>query len=253
MADTLLQIVKNTLEAMDSDTVDTIFLYDGGTEESEQIANFAKQLYTYLYSIFEWPNSKALIQLNPLGDSEKPNYLQLPDDNGDVEWIKYREKDIRWKDTKDFIEILNSRNTITKDDSGVETSTLADNTEIVSSFEGVNLYVKNNANPTYYTSFDGKNLVFDSYDKVNESTLQNVNSSAYVSRTSDFLVNDTFVPDLPDNLVPLFQAELNREAYLRLKQIDSPVDAKRALVSMSKQRTKTDRLNKKKIKGFGRK
>lgn len=253
MADTLLQIVKNTLASMGSDPVDTIFMYDGGTEESEDIAGYADQLYTYLYSIFEWENSKIFIQLNPLGDSEKPNYLQLPDNIGKVYWFKYRESDVLWRDPKDFIEILNSRNTITKDDSGVETSTLADNTEIVLSFEGIKLYVKNNAQPTYYTSFDGKNLVFDSYDKVNESTLQNSNSSAYVSRTNDFLVNDTFVPDLPDNLVPLFQAELNREAHLRLKQIDSPVDAKRALTSMSKQRTKNDRLNKKKIKGFGRK
>ena len=253
MSKTLLQIVKNTLESMDSDPVDSIFLNDGGTEESEQIANFASQLYEYLQSIYEWPDSKILIQLNPLGDSEKPNYLQLPENAGLVEWIKYKNADITWCTPEEFINITNARITTTKDSGGLETITLHENTEEILSFEGISLYIKTDANPIYYTSFDSKNLVFDSYDKVNETTLQNSNSMAYLSRTKEFLVNDTFVPDIPDRLIPLFQAELNREAHLRLKQVDSPVDSKRALASMSVQRTRSNRLNKQRIQGFGRK
>jgi len=253
MSDTLLQIVKNTLEAMDSDPIDTIFMADGGTEESEQIANFASQLYSYMYSVFEWPNSKVLLQLEPISDNTKPNYLQLPDNAGDVEWIKYREANVTWLTPEEFVDFLNQRNTITKDSAGVESDNLADNTEIIISYEDIPLYIKYDSNPTYYTSFDGKKLVFDSYDDTNEDTLQNSNSIAYLSRTNTFLVADTFEPDLPDHLLPLFQAELNREAHLRLKQVDSPTDAKRALVGWAKQRTKSNRLNKQRVTGFGRK
>ena len=253
MAKTLLQIVKNTLESMDSDPVDAIFLTDGGTEESEQIANFAAQLYEYMHSIYDWPHGKLLTQLDALGDSAKPNYLLTPTNVGEILWLKYREQDINWLTPENFLDFVNERNTITKDSGGIFQDSLADNTDIITSFEGIRLFIKTNADPTYYTSFDGEHLVFDSYDSVKESTLQNSNSAIHAVKTDTFLIQDAALPDIPDNMYPLFQAELNREAHLRLKQVESPVDAKRALISMSVQRTKSDKINKTAVAGFGRK
>ncbi len=253
MAKTLLQIVKNTLEAMTSDPVDAIFLNDGGTEESEQIANFASQLYEYMHSIYNWPHGKILTQLDAVADNTKPNYLLIPSAVGEIHWLKYRQKGLTWLTPEAFIELTNQRNTITKNSSGVFESSLADNTEEVTSYEGIPLYIKYDADPTYYTSFDGNYLVFDSYNKTNESTLQNSNSAIHASKTSALILQDNAIPDIPDNLYPLFQSELNRESHLRLKQVDSPVDAKRALISWASQRTKSDKVNKKAVKGFGRK
>ena len=252
MAKTLLQIVKNTLESMTSDTVDSIYLNDGGTEESEQIANFAAQLYEYMHSIYNWPHGKILTQLDALGDNTKPNYLLIPSTVGELLWLKYREKDITWLTPEEFIDLCNGRNNITKDSGGLYQDNLSDNTEVVDSYEGIRLFIKNNSDPTYYTSFDGDHLVFDSYDSTNESTLQNSISAVHAVKNSTFLIQDDAIPDFPDNIYPLFQAELNREAHLRLKQVDSPVDAKRALISMSAQRTKASKLNKQRILGYGR-
>lgn len=252
MSKTLLQIVKNTLETMDSDPVDAIFLSDGGTEESEQIANFASQLYEYFNSIYDWPHIKLLTKLDSLADNTKPNYLKIPSTVGEILWLKYREQDVTYLTPKAFIELTDQRNTITKDSGGVYQDSLADNTVEVTSFESVRLFIKTNNDPQYYTSFDNEYLVFDSYDIVNESTLQQTNNTIYAVQTSTFLMQDTYVPDFPDHFYPLFQAELNRECHLRLKQVDSPVDAKRALTSLAVQRTKTDRINKKVITGFGR-
>jgi hypothetical protein len=253
MAKTLLQIVKNTLESMDSDPIDSIFIGDGGTEESEQIASFAGQLYEYMHSIYDWPYSKILTQLDALADSDKPNYLSLPITVGEVHFIKYREKNIEWVTPEVFLDRTNERNTLTKNANGVYQDSLADNTVSILSFEGIRLFTKTNSDPTYYTSFDNKHLVFDSYDIANDTTLQNSNSAVYATRAASFPLDNDAIPEFPDGMYPLFQAELNREASLRLKQVDSPVDAKRALVSMAAQRTKADRVNKRAIAGFGRK
>lgn len=241
MAKTLLQIVKNTLEAMDSDVVDSIYLADGGTEESEQIAGFAKQLYEYLYSIMEWPHSKLLTQLDAVADSSKPNYLKIPETVNEVVWLRYRDKDVQWLSPYEFMTLCDARN-----------SSDTDVTE-VTGFEGNTIKVRTDVAPTYYTSFDNEYLVFDSYDSTLDTTLQNSQTDAYCVRSATFTISDTFQPDMPDSMYPLFQAELNREAHLRLKQTDSPVDAKRALSSWSKQRTKVDKVNKQRIRGFGRK
>jgi len=253
MAKTLLQIVKNTLEAMDSDVVDSIFLTAGGTEESEQIAGFAVQLYEYMHSIYDWPHTKMLTQLEALGDNTKPSYMRIPTTVSEILWIKYREKDVKWLEPEVFLDLLNGRNNPTKDGNGVYQDSLAANTVSYNSLEGVRLFIKTDSDPTYYTSFDGEHLVFDSYDIVNDSTLQESNSACQAVKQTTLIILDATIPDIPDSMYPLFQAELNREASLRLKQIDSPVDAKRALISMSVQRTKSDKVNKKAVRGFGRK
>jgi len=253
MAKTLLQIVKNTLEAMDSDTIDTIYLGDGGTEESEQIASFAAQLYEYMHSIYDWPHSKILAKLDSLADSEKPNYLKVPKEVSEILWVKYRGKDITWITPEAFINLSNGRLTLTKDDNGVYTESMESDTVEVLSFDDVRMFIKTNSDPTYYTSFDNEHLVFDSYDINNDTTLQQTNNTIYAVKSSVFSLDDQYIPDFPEGMYPLFQAELNRESHLRLKQVDSPVDAKRALVSMAVQRSKIDKINKQAIPGFGRK
>ena len=151
MAKTLLQIVKNTLESMDSDPVDAIFLANGGTEESEQIANFASQLYEYMHSIYDWPHAKLLTKLDALGDNTKPNYLKIPTTIGEILWLRYREKEITYKTPEDFLDFVNQRNNITKDSGGLYQDGFDSNVQVVTSFESVRLFIRNDLDPTYYT------------------------------------------------------------------------------------------------------
>ena len=144
----------------------------------------------------------------------------------------------------EFVSFIMERNTIVKDSNGLESNSYDDNVEEIVSYEGITLYIRNDANPCYYTSFDGEYLVFDSYDKTNEDTLQNCNSVAYMTLKKELVIEDDHIIDMPEQLLPLFQAELNREAMLRIKQQDSIVDSKRAMVGWSLQRDKTNRLNK---------
>jgi hypothetical protein len=240
MAKTLLQVVKNALAAMDSDSVDTIYLQDGGTEESEQIAMFAEGLFEHMHAIYDWPYTKLLTQLDAVSDNTKPNYLKVPQNVIEVEWLKYNDKNVTWLDPLDFVEMANSR---------LSTDT---NVETVTGYEGNLIKIRNDRDPEYYTSFDNEYLVFDSYDSNSETTLQNTNTDTYVVRQPSFSVSDTYTIEIPDSMLPLFEAELKREASLRLRMQDSPIDAKRALANWARQRTKVDKVNKTKKKGFGR-
>ena len=240
MAKTLLQVVKNVLAVMDSDPVDTIYLTDGGTEESEQVAMFAESLYEYMHSIYDWPHAKILTQIDALGDSEKPNYLKLPANVQELEWLKYRDEPVAWLSPLDFFEHCNERNAT--DANVIEVTT----------FEGNTLKIRNDKQPEYYTSFDNDHLVFDSYDADLDTTLQNTHTDAYAVKSLAFTIADDYEVDIPSNLYPLFESELKRECNLRLRQQDSPIDAKRALAGWAKQRTKADRVNKTKKQGFGR-
>jgi hypothetical protein len=240
MAKTLLQVVKNALAAMDSDSVDTIYLQDGGTEESEQIAMFAEGLFEHMHAIYDCPYTKLLTQLDAVSDNTKPNYLKVPQNVIEVEWLKYNDKNVTWLDPLDFVEMANSR---------LSTDT---NVETVTGYEGNLIKIRNDRDPEYYTSFDNEYLVFDSYDSNSETTLQNTNTDTYVVRQPSFSVSDTYTIEIPDSMLPLFEAELKREASLRLRMQDSPIDAKRALANWARQRTKVDKVNKTKKKGFGR-
>ena len=253
MSKTLLQIVKVANHTIGGGDIKSIFLNAGGTEDSEEIAIFARELWQYMQGRTDWPHQKKLIQLDALADSEKPNYLKLPDNVSEIvkNSLRYREQQVTYLESDAFLDFTNSRNTIVKDDNGIESNSYEDNVEIVDSMAGVNLYIRNDKNPTYWTTFDDEYLVFDSYDSVNEDTLQNENSSALAYVNDDLVIADDSVVDLPIGLMSLFQAELNREAHLRIKREISPIDEKRALAGWNTQKKKR-RAKLKKKSGFGR-
>ena len=225
----------------------------GGTEDSEEIAMFAKDLYEFMQARSDWPHQWKLTQLDALADSEKPNYLKLPSNVKEIDKksIRYREQPLTYLEPKRFLDFCNGRNTITQDTSGIESNSYDDDVEEVKTYEGNTLYIRNRQNPQYWTTWDDTHLVFDSYDKTNEDTLQNSNSIIYALLVDELVLADDTIVDLPIGLMSLFQAELNREAHLRIKKQISPVDEKRALAGWSLQKTHM-RAKKKKRSNFGR-
>lgn len=255
MSKTLLQIVKSAHRVVGGGTdIKSIFLNAGGTEDSEEIAYHAKDLWDFMQGRADWPHQKKFIQLDPMADSEKPNYLKLPTVVNEIvkNSLRYREKPVTYLSPEVFIDMLNSRNNIVKDSNGVESDSYDDNVQVVSSYEGIPLYIYDDRNPTYWTTFDDDTLVFDSYDKVNEDTLQNSNSSVLAYVTTELIIADDTIVDLPAGLLSLFQSELNREVSLRIRREVSPIDEKRALTGWALEKTKR-RAKLKSKQGFGRK
>jgi hypothetical protein len=84
---------------------------------------------------------------------------------------------------------------------------------------GITLLIRNDAAPTYWTSFNDQEIVFDSYDSdVDTTYLQNSKFQClgYVEPT--FSRSNTAYPDIPEEMFPLLLNEVKSRASYLLKQ-----------------------------------
>jgi len=239
---TLLNVVQKTLEALGSDDVNSI----SDSVEATQIAQLAQDAFYEILNQKEWPFLWKLRQLEPLADSDHPNYLRLPDAVVRVEQLKYdctdpndstngefmRFVDVTWTDPQSFLDCVQRRNTQDT------------NIDIIVDFNGVKLpiYVTEQ-NPSFWTTFDDKYVVFDAYRSDIESTLQANRSQALCLEYPDFTLDDTFVPDWPVHMFQIWLAETKSTAFIYLRQEASPKDEQRAHRGLAVLRRSASRTN----------
>jgi hypothetical protein len=195
MQKTLLEIVQDILNDMDSDSVNSI----DDTEEARQVAQIVRTTYEkWLAARDDWPFLRTLSQLTGLGDLDNPTKMQIPEDMTKVEWVKYNKKDVTYLPPKEFKDMLDTR---------TETTDIVD----------ANGYILN-ADPTYWTSYDEEYIHFDGYDSAVDTTLQQSKSVVYGLITPDWEHEDQFTPVLPAKMFPAFIADAKGTAFLALKQ-----------------------------------
>ena len=219
---TLLDIVQDILNDLDSDEVNSI----DDTVEATQIANIVKTTYEEIISNRQWPHLKTLVQLTASGDSSLPTHMSIGDNVQEVFWVKYNKiktdetkkkySEITYKDPLVFIDLLNARS---NDESNID---------IISDPTGIELLIKTDAPPTYYTSFDDENLVFDSYDSDVDSTLQSSKTQVYILKEPTFSLSDTFVPDLPAKNFPYLLSEAKSVSFNVLRQAPNAKEEQRS-------------------------
>lgn len=241
---TVLKIVQDALEAMGSNQVSSLLAADT-PQEALDVANIAKQTYEFMVSRYDWEFQRELNTLESLSDSEFPTYLKIPENASEVEWFRYDTEEIKWMPKEDFLDMLNER----KANFDAGTSGYISKATL----NGITLYLRDDKKPEFYTSFDNEHIVADSFDSDVDSTLQESKTAVSVVKLPTFNINDEFIPDIPDNLIPTFQAEVNRACFLYIKQQDSLVDSRRALEGKARLRSKENKLNKRERFGFGRK
>ena len=223
---TLLEIVTDILNDLDSDEVNSI----NDTVESLQIAQIVKTTYNNIIDGKHWPHLYELFQFEDLSATAKPNYLKIPATIISIEWIKYNVRkitdtkdkftDIIYKAPFDFVELVNSR------DSSLSTI------QVVSDFSGVTLNIQNDKAPQFYTSFDDQYILFDSFDSGVDTTVMASKSSGWGRREATFTISDTFIPDLPTQMFSYLLAESKSAAFSVMKQ---------ALNAKAEQNSKTQR------------
>ena len=209
----LLDIVQDILSDMDSDEVNSI----SDTLESAQVANIVKSTYFALMSNRNWPHLKQGISLEASGDMAKPTHMKLGDNVKEISFINYdkvrdgetrkRYEAVKWREPDDFLRHTNNRNSTQS------------NIQTVVDYSGIDLLVRNDTAPTYYTSFDDVHVVFDSYDSSVDDTLQSskVQAQAYVAPT--WAHADSFIPNLPEEAFTLLLEEAKSRAQLKLRQV----------------------------------
>lgn len=238
---TLLDMVQDILSEMKSDNVNSI----SDTEEAELVARIIRNTYFDLVNLRTWPNTGSLFKLTPSTDPARPTHMRIEDDVSEIEWVKYdvrrqasdpiRYRDIEYKRPGDFLEYVMAR-----DASKPNVTTVID-------YHGVPLLIVNDGEPTYWTSFDDKNLVFDSYNAAVDSTLQNSKTQVFGYKEPVFTMADSFVPDLPSKAFPLLLAESKSAAMLAVKEVFS----QKAEQSATRHRAWLSRNRRRATKGIG--
>lgn len=210
---TLLEIVQDILSDMTSDVINSI----DDTEEAQQVAQIVKSTYMAMMSNRNWPHTRQLVHLIASTDSDRPTHMTLDEEIKEMISVYYDKRkngetrllyqEVKWKDPDDFLRMLNSRNS---DNSNVL---------IVEDPSGIILLIQNDKAPTYYTSFDDETLVFDSWDSDVEDTLQENKTQARAYVTPAFVMDDTYIPDLPEEAFSAFLEEAKSRAQYKLHSV----------------------------------
>ena len=216
MRQTLLEIVQGILNEMESDEVNSIT----DTTESYAVANIVKQAFYDCAVELNLPEHHKLFELNASGDITKPCVMFVPDNVKRVEWIQYDTKSgtetqsnmklINFMPLDEFILITRSA---ANDPSGITGEQV-----VTSNGESFNFtYVKDRF-PTYYTSFDDRTIIFDSFDNTLENTLQKSKTMCYGSTYPFFSLTNDYYPDIDATQYPYLISKAKTRAFYTLKQ-----------------------------------
>lgn len=208
---TLLDMVQDILNDMDGDGVNSV----DDTVEAGQVAQIIKSAYIAMMSDRNWPHMRKPRQLTPTTDLKQPTHMRLADDVKELDFIKYnttksgetrnRFTDMEWREPDEFLQITNSYNT---DEEHVD---------VVIDDSGTIIQIMNDRAPSIYTSFDDRVLIFNSYDSEVESNLTSskVQSMSYVMPS--FILEDSFIPDLPDMAFTALLEDAKAKATWKLR------------------------------------
>jgi hypothetical protein len=209
----LLEMVQDILSEMDSDEVNSL----DDTVESQQVATIIKNCYLEIISNRNWDFLKKMINLDSSGSLALPSHLRLPENVKEMIFFRYdctkendtvtTYRDIRYKYPDEFLRLTSSRNA----NDG--------KTTVVTDLNGVKLFITNNQPPTYWTSFDDRYIVCDSYDGGVDDTLKASKSQVYAVVEPVWIHTDDAVPDLPSEAFSMLEEESKSTAMLKLRQM----------------------------------
>ncbi len=196
---------------MDGDEVNSI----ADTIESTQVAQIVRDTFEEIISSRQWPHLDRLIQLTPQG-AARPTHMDTDTTWDIVHWIKYNKiktggtrdlyDEIKYMDPKDFLELLNARNS---SDSDVTTVTDTSN---------IDLLIFNDIAPTFWTTFDDEVLIFDSHDNLVDTNLQASKTQVWGHVEPTWTHTDVAVPDLSAKAFSYLLSEAKSAAFNALRQ-----------------------------------
>jgi hypothetical protein len=205
---TLLEVVQQYLDATSGFYVDSIF----DNDEAQQIASISERIYYEM--VQEFPNLLFVqkdVTLDAVGDTTKPNFLLIPEavqnikeselyynvsETGDLEY-----KALKYCSPLEFM-------SITAQYSSKDTSV-----DVINGFDNQKIPVINDEWPKYFTSFDGKYIVTNSYNSEYDSTLQASKTRVLVTQMPAFLQQDAFLIPIPQHLSTTYLAMVMDECF----------------------------------------
>jgi hypothetical protein len=242
-------MVQDILSAMDSDEVNSI----SDTVEAGQVATIIKNCYNDITTDVELPDDYSLLQLDASGDVLKPVTMTIPDAYTSIEWIRYNKvgsgttsssthewtspdgitihfgtdeatfsgsgssggtnqqfKLIKYLPRQDFLNVV-----LTLDSEADEVVTY----NILENSRNIPLLCRNDKAPDYWTTFDNRTILFDSYDNTVDSTLQTSKTMCWGKQATSFTLSNSWVIPLDDKTTSYLYNEAKATAFSELKQV----------------------------------
>lgn len=217
---TLLEMVQNILSAMDAEEVNSY----ADTVESLQIANEIRTTYYEFLNHTNIQFQKQLIKFEGLGDSiNYPHILRVKDTTVSFDWVKYNVSAVGTPNFEEmcFYEPSEFMLRILRNTEGT--------LQLVKDLNsGVQYKVRSDKNPEFYTMFDNKHLVFDSYNTAIESSLHEAKVMAYGQVYPVFTLSDSFIPELQPDYFPEFLAEAKSACFVNYKGVANSKEEQRS-------------------------
>jgi hypothetical protein len=225
---TLLDMVQIIGSSLDSDEINSI----GDSVESMQIATIVKTSYYDIIERNNLPEHFDLVNLQSSADTAMPVVMYVPTDVSKVYWVKYNKattdepdlnmQELQYTSLEDFLKMTYE---LTPSDAEVFQMDMTINGNTIP------ILYRNDKHPEYYTSFDDKTFIFDSYDAAEDSYLVSNKTLAAAKMSIVFNMTDDFIPDLDESQFTLLLNEAKSLAWLELRQTQHPkaeINAKRA-------------------------
>ncbi len=212
MKRTLLEMVQSIINDMDGDEVSSI----DDTFEAEQVAVIVREAYYSLIDSRNWPHLKQLLAVTET-DAASPTTVSIPDPVKEVVDLRFnkqkvgetrrRYQKVEYLHPDEFLDYTNQRNNDNP------------NIDIVTTPQGAELFVQNDANPKYWTSFSDTAIMFDSYDKDLYTHIPATSLQCYGYVTPTWNHSNAFTPDLPEEAFSLLLEEAKSTAFYNLKNM----------------------------------
>jgi len=207
---TLLEIVQDVLNDMDSDEVNSI----SDTVEATQIANVCRSVYYDVITTVDLPEHTELMTVTGLSNSARPNFMDA-NSITEIKELRYNVSEtvgqleyklIDYLPPDEFIQRI-----VKRDSSSSNVIIVTDPTS------GISLPIENDKMPDFYTSFDDRYLCFDSYLSTVDTTLQSSKTMVLGVKLPTFTLTDSAVPDMDDTIFPYYLAEIKSRTLSLLK------------------------------------
>lgn len=209
---TLLDYTQNILSALSSDQVNSI----SDTAESLQVAEIVKTSFFNIISRAELPDQKKLFQLDASQSILEPNMMFAPEGIKTIEYIKYFDTTA---DMYKYVTILPLQQFSDYVNGYLTSDVNVDTLDFTTNSETFSFNYKNNTQPRFCTVISNYYVIFDSFDNTLDSTLQSSKTMCHGLSTPIFRMEDTFIPELDEQQVPLLLNEAKSLAFLELKQL----------------------------------
>lgn len=205
MKKTLLELTQSILNDMDSESVNSI----SDSEEAGQIASVIRDTYFNIIAARLTPEHDRLLKLTALSDVTKPTHLTYPTNCKEIRLFEYNGKEVYWKDPVSFL-------------SGMSEVVEGNTIQVLDPISSVKLYIKNDKDPKFYTSFDNQYIICDSYDATVDNSLQESKTRCWGVLYPSFTMSDSFVPDLDEVMFPYLLAESKSVCFSLFKSGSDP-------------------------------